>query len=308
MSGTGYEDGFQRGLADKQREEYHQGYKEAFHGDEGQRKKGLGEKAKEAVGLDPKDGRDPKDIGYEQGYNQSTTGTSGGGYGQSGYQNTTSYESGVQQQRTERTGSSSSDEETCAARGGEPHRKKGLGEKLKEKVGLDKKDGHGDPKDAAFDNNNQSGTYNQSGTTGYNNNQSGTGYNQNSTTGYDQSGTGTGYYNNQSGTGASYGNQSGTTGYEQQQGVSTGYDQQQQGVSGTTGYEQASSYGQQQQGGGYGGQGVTGGTYTGDERDSQGKKPLKQKLKEKLGMEPKNDSSYDNTQQTTTTEGRADYY
>jgi hypothetical protein len=34
------------------------------YGADGQRKKGLGEKAKEAVGLDPKDGRDPKDIGY----------------------------------------------------------------------------------------------------------------------------------------------------------------------------------------------------------------------------------------------------
>lgn len=31
------------------------------------RKKGLGEKLKEKVGLDPKDGRDPKDAGYSTG-------------------------------------------------------------------------------------------------------------------------------------------------------------------------------------------------------------------------------------------------
>jgi hypothetical protein len=43
------------------------------YGVDGQRKKGLGEKAKEAVGLDPKDGRDPKDIG-----SSSSTTTSGG--------------------------------------------------------------------------------------------------------------------------------------------------------------------------------------------------------------------------------------
>jgi hypothetical protein len=40
------------------------------YGADGQRKKGLGEKAKEAVGLDPKDGRDPKDIGYGNSSNQ----------------------------------------------------------------------------------------------------------------------------------------------------------------------------------------------------------------------------------------------
>jgi hypothetical protein len=47
------------------------------YGADGQRKKGLGEKAKEAVGLDPKDGRDPKDIGYgnssTSGYNQDSS-------------------------------------------------------------------------------------------------------------------------------------------------------------------------------------------------------------------------------------------
>jgi hypothetical protein len=49
------------------------------YGADGQRKKGLGEKAKEAVGLDPKDGRDPKDIGYNQSSSTTTsTSTSGG--------------------------------------------------------------------------------------------------------------------------------------------------------------------------------------------------------------------------------------
>jgi hypothetical protein len=49
------------------------------YGADGQRKKGLGEKAKEVVGLDPKDGRDPKDIGYNQSSSTTTsTSTSGG--------------------------------------------------------------------------------------------------------------------------------------------------------------------------------------------------------------------------------------
>jgi hypothetical protein len=371
MSSTGYEEGFKQGLADKQREEFLHGYNEAYHGAEGERKKGLGEKAKEAVGLDPKDGRDPKDQGYEHGYNQSSTGynqsnTAASSYGQSG---------GLQQQRRERTGSSSSssDEETRAARGGEgrTHRKKGLGEKLKETVGMDPKDSR-DPKDIGYGNTDQSGTgYNQGGsTTGYNQGSSTTGYDQgssssystggvgsstseygadgqrqkgfgekaketvgldpkdgrdpkdigygntnqsSSTTGYNQGSTGTGYNTGASGTayntGAS-GNQSCTSGYEQ---ASTGYGQQgvggqQQGVgSGTTGYEQASSYGQQQQQGGYGGgQGVTGGDEglaVGDERDTHQKKGMKEKLKEKLGLEPKHSAS-----DTTTTTERAEYY
>jgi hypothetical protein len=372
MSSTGYEEGFKQGLADKQREEYRKGYKEAYHGAEGERKKGLGEKAKEAVGLDPKDGRDPKDQGYEQGYNQSSTGYNAGtsSYGQSG---------GLQQQqRRERTGSSSSssDEESRAARGSEGrtnHRKKGLGEKLKETVGMDPKDGR-DPKDIGYGNTNQSGTgYNQGGsTTGYNQGSSTTGYDQgssssygtstgtsgtqygadgqrhkglgekakeavgldpkdgrdpkdigynqsSSTTGYNQgsSTAGTGYNTSASG---GYGDQSGTTGYEQtstghgQQGVgSAGYTGQQQGVgSGTTGYEQASSYGQQQQGGYGGGQGVTrGDTYRqdeglavgDDERDTHQKKGMKEKIKEKLGLEPKHSTS-----DTQTTTERAEYY
>jgi hypothetical protein len=43
------------------------------YGVDGQRKKGLGEKAKEAVGLDPKDGRDPKDIGNNSSVDRETT-------------------------------------------------------------------------------------------------------------------------------------------------------------------------------------------------------------------------------------------
>eukprot|EP00953_Heterococcus_sp_UTEX-ZZ885_P019960 11152-Heterococcus_DN1.PRE.1 len=98
------------------------------YGADGQRKKGLGEKAKEAVGLDPKDGRDPKDIGYgntSTGYNQgsATTGSSSS-YGTSG--STSEY-------------------------GADGQRKKGLGEKAKEVVGLDPKDGR-DPKDIGYGN------------------------------------------------------------------------------------------------------------------------------------------------------------
>jgi hypothetical protein len=45
---------------------------------DGQRKKGLGEKAKEAVGLD-KNGRDPKDIGYNQSSSTTSSSTTSGG-------------------------------------------------------------------------------------------------------------------------------------------------------------------------------------------------------------------------------------
>jgi hypothetical protein len=104
------------------------------YGADGQRKKGLGEKAKETVGLDPKDGRDPKDIGYNQsssttGYNQGSSSS----YGTTG--STTEY-------------------------GADGQRKKGLGEKAKEAVGLDPKDGR-DPKDVGY--NQSSSSYNTSG-------------------------------------------------------------------------------------------------------------------------------------------------
>jgi hypothetical protein len=112
------------------------------YGADGQRKKGLAEKAKETVGLDPKDGRDPKDIGYNQsssttGYNQGSSSS----YGTtSGVGSTSEY-------------------------GADGQRKKGLAEKAKETVGLDPKDGR-DPKDIGYNNNNQSTTgYNQSSST-----------------------------------------------------------------------------------------------------------------------------------------------
>jgi hypothetical protein len=104
------------------------------YGADGQRHKGLGEKAKETVGLDPKDGRDPKDIGYgntSTGYNQvsSTTGT--------GY-------------NTGATGTSSGlSGDSSAQYGADGQRKKGFGEKIKEAVGLDPKDGK-DPKDIGY--------------------------------------------------------------------------------------------------------------------------------------------------------------
>jgi hypothetical protein len=99
------------------------------YGADGQRKKGLGEKAKDAVGLDPKDGRDPKDIGYgntSTGYNQGSSSATGSSssYGTSG--STSEY-------------------------GADGQRKKGLGEKAKEAVGLDPKDGR-DPKDIGYGN------------------------------------------------------------------------------------------------------------------------------------------------------------
>jgi hypothetical protein len=110
------------------------------YGADGQRHKGLGEKAKETVGLDPKDGRDPKDIDNNNN-NQSTT-----GYNQSSSTTGTGLGSGV--------GSSSSSGVNATSTGtgydAESQRKKGLGEKVKEAVGLDPKDPAKDPKDQGY--------------------------------------------------------------------------------------------------------------------------------------------------------------
>jgi hypothetical protein len=230
------------------------------YGADGQRKKGLGEKAKEVVGLDPKDGRDPKDFGYNSnnqsgtGYNQSSSttgynqGSSTTGYNQGG--STTGYNQGSSSSYG--TGTSNSNTEY----GADGQRKKGLAEKAKETVGLDPKDGHGDPKDI-----------------GYNNNQST--YNQGSST----TGTGAGYS-----TGASGG--TGSSAYGQQGVGNTGYNQS----SSTTGTGLGSS-GVGSTGAGYN-SGATTGASSGlavedDSTETHRKKGFGEKIKEKLGLDPK---------------------
>jgi hypothetical protein len=145
-TGTGYNQGSSSSYGTTGTSEY---------GADGQRKKGLGEKAKETVGLDPKDGRDPKDIGYNSNsstYNQSAP-TASSGSGATGYNTNnqsstgTGYNQGSSSSYgTTGTGTSSSSD----SYGTETHRKKGFGEKVKEAVGLDPKDPAQDPKDGGF--------------------------------------------------------------------------------------------------------------------------------------------------------------
>jgi hypothetical protein len=205
------------------------------YGADGQRKKGLGEKAKEVVGLDPKDGRDPKDIGYNNN-NQSTT-----GYNQSS--STTGYNQGSSSSYGAGTGSSNTEY------GADGQRKKGLGEKAKEVVGLDPKDGR-DPKDIGYNNN--SSTYNQSAPVA-------------------SSGSGATSYGQGSSSSTGYGQQQ-QAGYGGGQGVTGGYN------SGATEYGNTS--------------GSTTGASSGlavenDSTETHRKKGFGEKIKEKLGLDPK---------------------
>jgi hypothetical protein len=166
------------------------------YGADGQRHKGIGEKAEKTVGLDPKDGRDPKDIGYgNNSNNNQSTSTSGTGTGYntaSGLNTNQSSSIGYNQGSSSSYGTTG----TGTEYGVDGQRKKGLGEKAKEAVGLDPKDGR-DPKDIGYNNNN-----NQSSTTGYNTGSSSTSTGLGSSSGVGSSGvnstsTGSGFADSQ---------------------------------------------------------------------------------------------------------------